>query len=206
MDVSQKFESQPTKAQVNSVGNTVLNSGQPWIPSQNITVSFVRLQDTAEYSQYSLLLRCGLCDTIKVIFPEYNSSGTFKIVKTVWDVLLERYEEMELGQLSTSLSEALGISADMKGSSLLGGVLIDTKTSSETSVPANGYNTVTIDVSKSECTPLGIIQIGKSGSAAGYCVASNWTITSNTATIFLRNTSSNAASVTVSLVVLYRKG
>ena len=39
-------------------------------------------------------------------------SGRFKIVKTVYDVLLERYEEMELGTLSTSLSEALGIGSD----------------------------------------------------------------------------------------------
>lgn len=116
MDVSQKFESQPTKAQVNSMGASILNSGQSWLPSQNITVSFVRLQDTAEYSQFSSLLRCGLCDTIKVIFPDYNSSGVFKIVRTVWDVLSERYEEMELGDLSISLSEALGISDIQKDS------------------------------------------------------------------------------------------
>ena len=116
MDVSEKFESQPTKAQVNSMGLSVLNSGQPYLPTQNITVSFVRLQDTPEYAQFSSLLRCGLCDTINVIFPDYNSSGNFKIVKTVWDVLAERYEEMELGDLSTSLSEALGISDIQKDS------------------------------------------------------------------------------------------
>lgn len=116
MDVSEKFESQPTKAQVNSMGLAVLSEGSPYLPTQNITVSFVRLQDTPEYAQFSSLLRCGLCDTINVIFPDYNSSGNFKIVKTVWDVLAERYEEMELGDLSTSLSEALGISDIQKDS------------------------------------------------------------------------------------------
>ena len=116
MDVSEKFEDQPTKAQVNSMGASILNSGQSWLPSQNITVSFVRLQDTEEYIQFANLLRCGLCDTIKVIFPDYNSSGTFKIVRTVWDVLEERYEEMELGDLSVSLSEALGINDIQKDS------------------------------------------------------------------------------------------
>ena len=116
LDVSEKFEDQPTKAQVNTMGASILNSGQPWLPSQNITVSFVRLQDTAEYSQFSSLLRCGLCDTIKVIFPDYQSSGNFKIVRTVWDVIGDRYEEMELGDLSISLSEALGISDIQKDS------------------------------------------------------------------------------------------
>lgn len=116
MDVSEKFESQPTKAQVNAMGLSVLNGGQPYLPAQNITVSFVRLQDTPEYAQFSSLLRCGLCDTVKVIFPDYQSSGNYKIVKTVWDVLGERYEEMELGDLSISLSEALGISDIQKDS------------------------------------------------------------------------------------------
>lgn len=116
MDVSEKFESQPTKAQVNAAGQSVLNSGQPYLPTQNITVSFVRLQDTPEYARFSSLLRCSLCDTIKVIFPDYQSSGMFKIVRTVWNVLEERYDEMELGDLSISLSEALGINDIQKDS------------------------------------------------------------------------------------------
>ena len=116
MDLSEKFENKPTKAQVNTMGQSVLNSGQPYLPAQNITVSFVRLQDTPEYAQFSSLLRCSLCDTIKVIFPDYQSSGTFKIVRTVWNVLEERYDEMELGDLSISLSEALGINDIQKDS------------------------------------------------------------------------------------------
>ena len=64
----------------------------------------------------SNLLRCGLCDTIRVIFPDFNGSGDFKIVRTVWNVLENRYEEMELGNLSVSLSEALGISDIQKDS------------------------------------------------------------------------------------------
>lgn len=116
LDVSDRFESQPTKAQVEAMGLSVLNSQNAYLPTQNISVSFVRLQDMPEYAGMQNLLRCGLCDTIKVIFPDYNSSGQFKIVKTVWDVLADRYEEMELGDLSISLSEALGISDVQKDS------------------------------------------------------------------------------------------
>lgn len=109
LDVSDKFESQPTKAQVNSMGLSVMNSKNPMIPSQNIHVEFVRLQDIG-YENLESLLECRLCDTIKVVFPFYNTSGQFKIVKTVWDVLADRYESMELGDLSVTLAEALGIS------------------------------------------------------------------------------------------------
>lgn len=116
LDVSDRFEDQPTKAAVNQMGRDVMNAQQPYLPAQNITVSFIRLQDMPEYAQYAPLLRCGLCDTIRVIFPDNNSSGTFKIVKTTWDVLAGRYTEMELGDLSTTLSEALGISDIQKDS------------------------------------------------------------------------------------------
>lgn len=111
LDVSDKFESQPTKAQVNSMGLSVMNSKNPMIPSQNIHVEFVRLQDMG-YENLENLLECKLCDTINVIFPFYNTSGQFKIVKTVWDVLADRYESMELGDLSVTLAEALGISSE----------------------------------------------------------------------------------------------
>ena len=109
LDVSEKFEDQPTKAEVEAMGLSVMTSQNPTVPSQNITVSFVRLQDMGEFADYQNLLQCKLCDTINVIFPDFNSSGQFKIVKTVWNVLTSKYDEMELGDLSISLSEALGI-------------------------------------------------------------------------------------------------
>ena len=87
-----------------------MSSNVPYLPTQTINVSFVRLQDMSEYAGFSNLLTCNLCDTIKVIFPDYKTSADFKIVKTVWDVLSDRYDSMELGTLSTTLAEALGIS------------------------------------------------------------------------------------------------
>lgn len=109
LDVSDKFETQPTKAQVEAMGLSVMNAKNPTIPSQNIHVEFVRLQDLG-YEGFENLLQCGLCDTINVVFPFYNTTGQFKIVKTVWDVLADRYESMELGDLSVTLAEALGVS------------------------------------------------------------------------------------------------
>ena len=110
LDLTDKFENKPTKAQLNSRAQSFLNSANSLLPKQSITVSFVRLGDTANYAALSNLYKCSLCDTIKVDFPMYKMQGRFKIVKTVYDVLLERFTEMELGNLSTTLSEALGIS------------------------------------------------------------------------------------------------
>ena len=60
-------------------------------------------------------------------------SGRFKIVKTTYDVLMERYTELELGTLSTSLSEALGISSGGGGGSSSAGSADDYVTEQGTS-------------------------------------------------------------------------
>lgn len=110
LDLTDKFEEKPTAAQLESMAATVMRSRSPALPSQNITVDFFRLQETPEFADLAGLLTCRLCDTVQILFPRYNMSGRFKIVKVVWDVLAEKYASMELGNLSTSLAEALGVS------------------------------------------------------------------------------------------------
>lgn len=121
LDVTDKFEGEPTKAEVEAMAQTVMTDTAVSIPSQSIKVSFVRIQDMGEYAQYENLLECKLCDTIKVYFPDYNAFGNFKIVKTVWNVLSDRYESMELGTLSLSLAEALGVTPSGGGGVSSGG-------------------------------------------------------------------------------------
>jgi len=108
LDLTDKFENKPTKTQLQNLAQSMMQSKQPTLPSQNISVDFVRLQDLG-YGDLDQLFACQLCDSIDVVFPRYGMQGTFKIVKTVWNVLEDRYDSMELGNLSTSLAEALGI-------------------------------------------------------------------------------------------------
>ena len=107
LDVSDRFENTPTKAQVEAEALSYLRNQNTALPQQTIDVKFARLQDLG-MEDFGALTTCRLCDTIKVIFPGNTGTGSFKIVKTVWDALRDRYDEMELGQLSTTLAEALG--------------------------------------------------------------------------------------------------
>lgn len=110
LDLSDKFEDAPTTAQLESEALTYMVEHQTNLPQQNIKVDFLRLQDFSGYEDFADLLECNLCDTVSVVFPRYQMRGTFKIVRTVWDVLESRYTEMELGALQTTLAEALGVS------------------------------------------------------------------------------------------------
>ena len=110
LDLSDKFEEMPDEYDLQDAAAAYMTANNTFLPKQTIKVEFVRLQDLDDgYSDYENLLECNLCDTINVIFPDYNGSAEYKIVKTVWDVLRDRYESMELGELSATLSEALGI-------------------------------------------------------------------------------------------------
>lgn len=112
LNLTDRYDKKPTKATLDSAAASYMTTNKKWLPAQSIEVDFMRLQDVAGYEYLAPLLECKLCDTIKVIMPRYNMSGDFKIVRTVYDVLLDRFSSMELGTLSTSLSEALGIATD----------------------------------------------------------------------------------------------
>lgn len=109
LDLSDKFESQPSESELRQAALAYMDGNNTFNPVQNIHVEFARLQDLGEFENYQSLLECNLCDTIDVIFPDYDVKRQYKIVKTTWDVLRDRYESMELGDLSVTLSEALGV-------------------------------------------------------------------------------------------------
>lgn len=117
LDLTDKFEGKPTVSDLEATARSYLNINQTALPKQTINVDFIRLQDTEEYAQYARLQSCSLCDAIRVVFSRYRSDGYYKIVKTVYDVLAERFTSMELGALSESLSSALGISSSTGGNS-----------------------------------------------------------------------------------------
>lgn len=124
MDLTDKFEAEPTTAELEAFALNKMTSDDVNNPHQSIDVAFVRLQDFSEYSGYSNLLQCKLCDSVQVIFQDYQTSASFKIVRIEYDVLEERFSSMELGTLSITLAEALGLnnsSSEYRGSSGGGG-------------------------------------------------------------------------------------
>ena len=129
LDLTDKFETQPSVAQLQTMAAKVMNEKQPYLPKQTINVDFIRLQDEAGFDEFDRLLECKLCDSVKVIFPGYDMSAYYKIVKTTWNVLLDRYDEMELGNLSTTLAEALGIDSGGPEAAAVRAVVVEQGTS-----------------------------------------------------------------------------
>lgn len=107
LDCSSYFSEKPTTAQLRSKAEAYLESNEPWIPDENVTFSFVPLWQTTEYKQFKAFELVGLGDIIKVEYEALRVTGSARIVKTVYNVLADRYDSIEAGKLKSSLSEAI---------------------------------------------------------------------------------------------------
>lgn len=106
LDLSDEFEDAPTIAQLRARATTILESSGGWLPQENIEVDFVALWQTEQYKDFAPLQRVGLCDTVSVYYPELGVEAVKKkVVKTTYNVLLERYDKIELGDLQYSFSQ-----------------------------------------------------------------------------------------------------
>lgn len=108
MDLSDQFEETPTVEQLRSAAQARFECSEAWAPAENIEVDFVQLWQTEEYKEYSALQRVSLCDTVSVYYPQAGINAVRqKVVKTVYNVLLDRYDSIELGQAQASLAQAI---------------------------------------------------------------------------------------------------
>lgn len=104
MDLSSDFNEVPTVAQLRATATTKLARSEGWLPDQTVKVNFVQLWQTEEYSDYAVLQRLNLCDTCGIFVPMYGTSLRAKVIRVVYNVLLDRYDEMELGDKPATYS------------------------------------------------------------------------------------------------------
>lgn len=107
LDCSQKWGSQPTESQLRAYATSYVNDTGVGIPEVNITVKFLPLWQTEEYKNIANLERVNLCDTVTVEFEKLGISATAKVIRTKFDVLKDRYEEVELGEAKTSFASSI---------------------------------------------------------------------------------------------------
>ena len=106
-DFSGSFEEKPTESQLRTKAQAYVNSSGIGIPVVSIKVSFIDLAQTEEYKDVASLQNVKLCDVINVEFEKYGISTTAKVVKTVYDVLADRYESIEVGSVRTGLTTTI---------------------------------------------------------------------------------------------------
>lgn len=104
VDLSMNWENAPSESQLRSAAQSYIENNEGWKIKNNITVSFVALWNTEEYKHIAPLERVKMCDTVHVVVPKFGIDISTKVVKTDYNVLLERYNSITLGDTYYNLN------------------------------------------------------------------------------------------------------
>lgn len=107
VDFSSSWEDAPTVAQLRTRAQTYVENNEGWKLNDNIKVSFVALWQTEEYKNIAVLERVHMGDTVTVIYEALGVEASAKVNKTVYNVLLDRYDEIELGSAKNTLAQTI---------------------------------------------------------------------------------------------------
>ena len=107
IDLTNSFENAPTPAELEDTARTRLQNSSGINVTENIKADFVQLWQTEEYKNYAPLQRVHLCDTVSVIYEALGISTKKKVIRTEWNVLLDSYDEIELGDAQTTLADVI---------------------------------------------------------------------------------------------------
>lgn len=128
-DYSDKFEDdeEVTQEKLRILAENEFLTNKVHIPKCNYKIEFIPLSKTVGYEE--LEDKISLCDTVTIKDTRYNINTHAKVIKTVYDVMLERYESIELGEPKTTLGD-----------------IISSNTSSSNSNSSNGDKQIIIDL------------------------------------------------------------
>ncbi|GAA3255106.1 hypothetical protein LMG8520_1501 [Lactococcus lactis subsp. lactis] len=102
--------SQCKPANVTDLRNLVtkyIKNNKVGIPKVNIKTSYVDLASSVMDAQLTNLEEIDLCDWVTVLFNELEINTSAQIIKTVWNVALDKFDSLELGEASTNMSKVI---------------------------------------------------------------------------------------------------
>lgn len=97
----------PTETELLAAAQKYIANNKIGIPKVSLDVSFVMLAQAEEYKDFARLETVKLCDTVTVEFEKLGVKTTAKCIKTVYNVLTDKYDSIELGEPKSSLAETV---------------------------------------------------------------------------------------------------
>ena len=107
VDLTDKFEEKPTSDQLKQAAESYINANDIGVPDVSVSMEFVDLSRMTGYEDLALLEKCDLCDTLTVDYPQAGIYSKAKIVSIETDVLLERYNKMEIGTIRPNIAQTI---------------------------------------------------------------------------------------------------
>lgn len=108
VDFSSSFDQQEEvdAQKLAQLGEAYIENNAIGIPKVSLNVSFIDLRKTEEYRNIAPLEEVRLCDTVTVKFPALQVNQKAKVIATVYDVLMERYDSISIGETRSNFVNA----------------------------------------------------------------------------------------------------
>lgn len=75
--------------------------------SMNLSIDFTDLSNVSEYEEYKQLMSLEIGDTVTISNKETNVLGTAECIKTVYNIITDSYESMELGDIKVGFEKII---------------------------------------------------------------------------------------------------
>ena len=143
IDCTSEFQALPESQDLTDKATAYVGSHNLTVPLNNITLDFVQSGNLTD--------RVDLGDTVTVYFEALGISAKFKCIRTVWDVLNERYVETEFGDARQSIADTLNNNSNAIASavgdisSIINVVNGKCRTFASTPVPPYAVNDLWVD-------------------------------------------------------------
>ena len=107
IDYSEKFDEEvPTAEKLISLAEKEYRDNKIDRLKQNFKIDFIPLSKCVGYE--GLEDKINICDTVTIIDTRYNINTKAKVIRTVFNILKNRYESIELGEPRTTLGDIIG--------------------------------------------------------------------------------------------------
>lgn len=96
LDLSNSFQEEPTEDELRAAAVAYINNNSIGVPSASVSIDYV-MDKTIE--------QVHLCDTVRAVYTALGVTASAKCVKTVYNVLLERYSSITLGSIKSNIAD-----------------------------------------------------------------------------------------------------
>ena len=106
-DFSDVWENAPSEATLRAYANSYISRNGIGIPAVNLSLDFVNLADSEEYRDLLTSGNIDLCDIVTVRFSKLGVDVQSKVIDITWDVLKDRYDQIQIGDKRSSLADTI---------------------------------------------------------------------------------------------------
>ncbi len=107
VDFTTQFEEAPTAGQLQEAAEKYIDNNDIGKLTVSIEIEFIQLDQMSGFEGMALLEKCDLCDTVTVQYEQAGIDVNAEVVSIQTDVLLERYEKMEIGSIRANIAQTI---------------------------------------------------------------------------------------------------